>query len=295
MSKEVCRRKGRGWPPRHRLMCLSMVVLLSGAALAQEAGPGEDEAPEPLLGVASFGVSAGFPAYQTLALNAALQYRFFGLAVRGSWSPAAGVYGAFALRGYPPVPGAPVPLFVEAGVGGHAGGAVPFASIGAHVPLAQRVRLDLEAGAVLVPLLDRSNTVPFLSLGVSYAFSFDVAELIAANRNGSASATGAGDGTGPGQVCDLKPDESQLGSAVSATISDFLRDARATYGSLYSGLDYSYGIRSQRVNGPNAVVSIGYRGSVTEIASGKRISASGSAAARYRWNGCSWSLTGLDY
>ncbi|MEX2542015.1 MAG: hypothetical protein WD314_09400 [Trueperaceae bacterium] len=288
------RRNGRGASPRRRLICLALFALMSGAALAQESRGDRAEA-EPVLGLASFGVSAGFPAYQTLALNAAVQYRYFGLAVRGSWSSAAGVYGAFALRGYPPVPGMPVPVFLEAGVGGHAGGAVPFAAIGAHVPLAQRLRLDLEAGAARVPLLDRTNTVPFLSLGLSYAFSFDVAELVASGRNGPASATGTLDGTGPGLACDLEPDESQLGSAMSATISEFLRDARATYGSLYTGLAYSYDVRDQRVDGQSAVVSLTYRGSVTEIASGKRISASGSATARYRWNGCSWRRTGLNY
>lgn len=246
------------------------------------------------LGVAAFGVSGGFPAYQAYALDASMQYRYFGLAARGSWTSSAGIYASLGLRGYPPIPGSPVPVFLSAGVGAHRGGLTSFAAAGVHVPLTQHMRLELQAGAARVPLLDRYNTVPYLSLGTSYAFSFDLSPTVETSEarrveeaRERAMATGIG--------CEGEPDPSMVSSAVSSTVSEFLRDAQATYGSLYRNLRYSYEITDTEIVGDTASASIRYEGSVTEIASGKQITASGSASAKYRWNGCSWRRTSIDY
>ena len=276
-----------------RRLSLAVLLLLAGWAAAG-LQPGGTAADEERLGLAAFGVSAGFPAYQTYALNASMQYRFIGLALRATWTTDAGVYGALALRGYPPIPGSPVPVFLELGVGSHRGGLTSFAAAGAHLPLAQHVRLDLEAGAARVPLLDDHQFVPFLSLGVSCAFAFDISEPLERSRTRRAEeARQRREAAGIG--CEAEPDPSLLSGAVSSTVSAFLRDARATYGSLYTNLDYSYDIVEIEVDGARASATIRYEGSVTEIASGKKITAAGSASASYRWNGCSWRRTSIDY
>ena len=283
------------------LASLLLSLLLAGNAYAQEAAVGArparevgEETAETPLGLAAFGVSAGFPAYQAYALNASVQYRFVGLAARATWTPHAGVYGSLALRGYPPIPGSPVPVFLQAGFGAHLAGGTPFVAAGAHVPLSRHLRIDIEAGAASVPLLDQRQIVPYLSLATSYAFSFDASYALSTRRE-ERREEARERMIARGVDCGLEPDGSLVGAAVSATVSGFLRDARATYGSLYTNLSYSYDIEEIEVDGDRAYARISYEGSVTEIASGKQISASGSASARFRWNGCSWSRTGIDY
>ncbi|HEX7003740.1 MAG TPA: hypothetical protein VF168_06105 [Trueperaceae bacterium] len=270
---------------------LLLVFLVVSIGLAQNEGSTSE--PE-VLGLAAVGVSAGFPAFQAYALNASVQYRFVGLATRATWTADAGVYGSLALRGYPPIPGSPVPVFLEAGLGSHSGGAVPFLAAGGHIPLGRRLRLDIEAGAASVPLLDQRQVVPFLSAGVSYAFAFDPSHALS-TRRADREAEARERVMARGGDCGLEPDGAKVGRAVAATVSGFLRDARATYGSLYTNLSYSYDIEEIEVNGDRASASISYQGTVTEIATGKTISASGSASARFRWNGCSWSRTGVSY
>ena len=78
-------------------------------------------------------------------------------------------------------------------------------------------------------------------------------------------------------------------------MDEFVADARATYGSLYRSLRYDLDRGSPDIDGEVAVYDLDYDGSVIEIATGERISASGSATATFRWNGCSWRLSDLDY
>ena len=285
-------------PRGSHLRFLPLLLVLMVAAHAWAAGEADEgtvsgEVTE-RLGVVAFGVSGGFPAYQAYAVDASMQYRYLGIAARGSWTSSAGVYGSLEVRGYPPIPGSPVPVFLSAGVGSHRAGLTSFAAAGVHVPLAQHIRLDLQAGAVRVPLLDQYDFVPYLSIGTSYAFSFDISPALETSRARRAEeareravATGIG--------CEGEPEPSMVNSAVSSTVSAFLRDAQATYGSLYRNLQYSYEITDTDVDGDKASARIRYEGSATEVASGRTISASGSASARYRWNGCSWRRTSLNY
>jgi hypothetical protein len=91
------------------------------------------------------------------------------------------------------------------------------------------------------------------------------------------------------------PDEAALRGALKRTVANFLDSARATYGSVYADLEYSYDITATRVSGDNGSVTIHYSGSVRNIASGQREHASGTASASFRWYGCGWSRTGIDY
>ena len=52
---------------------------------------------------------------------------------------------------------------------------------------------------------------------------------------------------------------------------------------------------SATISGDTGRVHIHYSGSVTTIATGRKESASGSASATYRWNGCGWSNVGVSY
>lgn len=293
-GKRSSKQWGDGIGPRVLRTVLSAILLLGGSVGAQQQPTTTQAAVEGQLGLASFGVSVGFPAYQTYALNASMQYRYVGIAARTTWTSSAGFYGSLALRGYPPVPGSPVPVFVELGIGSHRGGLTSFAAAGAHVPLTQHLRLDLEVGGARVPLLDEYDYVPFLSVGTSYAFSFDISETLTRSRT-RREEEARERRAATGVDCGLEPDAARLSGAVSDTVRDFLRDARATYGSLYDNLEYSYDLVETDVDGDTASARIEYQGSATEIATGKTISASGSASARYHWNGCSWRRTGIDY
>lgn len=75
----------------------------------------------------------------------------------------------------------------------------------------------------------------------------------------------------------------------------FLDDLRATYGSLYRDLDYRIEVVDTTLDGNFATLDLAYRGSVTEIARGQRISASGEAEADFRWSGCDWRQVALRY
>ena len=306
---------------RPLLICTMLLgLLVAGAAFAQAtqetqetdetaatqvAGEnGQDQDPDEetvsgeideTLGVAAFGISAGFPAYQTVAGNFSVQVEHFGIAFRAAYTGNAGIYAGIGMRGYPPIPGLPVPVFAELGAGVHRGGFAPYAAVGSHVPLSQNMRLDIQAGAARVPLLDSYNTAPFLSVGVSYAFAFDPSELSADVEDLSPVARERiRRSSGYVPDCGLEPDPGQLSRAVSDTVEGFLRDARASYGSLYRNLKYNYST-SRSVNGDSATVTVSYSGSVIERATGDRVSASGKAKISFRWNGCGWQRTSLEY
>ncbi len=248
-----------------------------------------DTSPPPVLG--AFGVSAGFPSYQTVAGYLSAQYQYLGFQVKGSYT-AVGPYVALELRGYPPVP-VPVPLFVGIGGGYYGGNVTYFGTLGAHVPLSLHVRLDLEGGVANVPLLAKRAWAPYLSVGVSYAFPF----VPTHGGYGPEAAAPMSLAGSPGPVCEKSdtPDRGMLLEAFHRTVKGFLDSARATYGSIYTDLSYSFDVTSVRVSGDHGVVKIHYKGSVRTIATGKRESASGNASAVYRWNGCGWSTVDVSY
>ena len=247
-----------------------------------------DTSPPPVLG--AFGVSVGFPSYQTVAGYISVQDQYVGFQLEGSYT-AVGPYVGLELRGYPPVP-VPVPLFVGIGGGYYGGNVTYFGTVGAHVPLSLHVRLDVEGGLANVPLLARRSWAPYLSVGVSYAFPF-------VPTYGGYGPEAAGHlsvaPSGPACVKTGTPDRSALLGAFHRTLQGFLDSARATYGSVYTDLHYSYDVTSVSVSGDRGTVKIHYSGSVRTIATGKKESASGNASAVYRWNGCGWSTVDVRY
>jgi len=86
-----------------------------------------------------------------------------------------------------------------------------------------------------------------------------------------------------------------LGDAVDRVVKEWIDSARATYGSVYTDLSYSYSITSSSVSGATAKVRVSYRGSVSEIATGTRHEASGTASAEFAWNGCAWQARDISY
>lgn len=278
--------------PLVALLVALPIAVPAAPAWAQEAPRSDAVAEEPVPALASFGVTAGFPSNQTVAATAAIQSGPVGMALRAGYGPGAGPYGGATLRFYPPLPGMPVPLWLGGGAGVGVGGVVPHAALGAHVPVAQRLRLDVEAGAAWPMLGLERTTVPHLAVGVSYAFAV---ELRPAGRGAGAS-LGSGAPRGAAAACEPgPPDPGLLGAALRRAEASFVDDARATYGSLYRGLRYDLDVEDRDLDGDTAVLTLAYEGSVVEIATGDRIEASGTATATFRWTGCDWRHVGLDY
>ena len=269
-------------------LCVLMIGLAPYTALAHAEG---EEVAGPPPAIAAFGVTAGFPSFQTVAVSISLQAQYVGLQLKGSLT-SAGPYFGFQARGYPPVP-VPVPLYIGVGAGFYGPNTTVFGVVGAHVPLSLNLRLDVEGGVAQVPLLDKREIVPYVSIGLSYAFP-----VPAVVGSGSASSVArAVSSTGSTATCTEpgEPDRSGLADAVKSTVRGFIESARATYGSVYADLRYDYDIRGTKVSGDVGTVEIRYSGSVRTIATGQRESAKGVATARYRWNGCSWRELGVEY
>ncbi len=283
-------RRTRTHPSTAWWLCLALVALPFATAqptIDPTEAPDAEASSDTVPAVAAFGVAFGFPAYRTASVSASVQAQFVGAAIRGGYG-SSGVAVGVQARAYPPVPW-PVPTFVGAGADLYGGRFAPHLVLGAHVPVAERWRLDVEAGVAWAPLLDDVRPTPFVTLGASYAFAVGI-------RAGTAEAAGPDGGRGSGAVCgDLAPDPSALGAAVDATVERFVADATATYGSIYRGLRYRVSIVDTDVDGDEANVEVAYDGSVVERLGGRRLTASGEAAISFRWNGCRWVRTGLRY
>lgn len=269
-----------------RTLTALLVALLVAAAVAQAPADASEADQDTTPALAAVGLSAGFPSYQTIAPTLSLQSGHFGFQAKASWTPA-GPYVGLQVRGYPPVP-VPLPVFVGVGAGFYGSDISYHAAVGAHVPLGLNLRFDIEGGVANVPLLDRRSWAPHLAAGVSYAFPVETS----AGRSAEAAeaAARAPTCTSPGE-----PDQGALSDAVDRVVQEWILSARATYGSVYTDLSYDYTVKSTSVDGDRATVAVSYSGSVTEIATGKRHSASGEASATFRWNGCGWSNTGVSY
>lgn len=297
---DVVGRRGRtapaGMRSRRGHLALALTGALAFGAAAAQGTPGSGAAEDGTVAgvvdrvpaVAAFGVAFGFPAYRTVGLGASLQSGAFGAAVRAAWG-SAGVAVGLQARAYPPVPW-PVPTYVAAGADLYGSGVAPHLAVGAHVPLAERWRLDVEAGVAWPPLLDTRTLAPYLSLGVGYAFALTIAPTAPPIATAAASGGGAGDACVAGD-----PDAALLNAAVDATVRRFVADATATYGSLYRGLDYRVRIVERDVRGVDARVALAYQGSVVERATGRTLDASGTAEVTFRWRRCGWLRTGLTY
>lgn len=295
-------------PLSHALLVLTLLLALLGGAAAQGAEAGTltqpdvadaelvdaEETAGTLEGapnaVFAVGLSAGFPAYQTVALAASLQAQYVGVQLKGSWTPVGAFVGG-QLRAYPPVP-VPVPLYLGVGGGLYGSDLSYHVALGGHVPLGKNLRLDLEGGVANVPLLDERTWAPHVAVGVSYAFPVELTPITGAERSGLERRSELQ--TVRRCAEPTEPDPSLLRRAVDDTIDDWLRSAQATYGSVYSDLNYSYRVSSS-VAGDTASVSVSYRGSVREILTGVRHRASGTAKATFLWTGCGWANTGVSY
>lgn len=277
------------------VVALMLAIWLGcGAAVAQEPGSGATEVTaggsQGVPALVAIGVSGGFPAYQTVALTASLQVQFVGAQIKGSWTPA-GPYFALQLRAYPPLE-APVPVFIGVGAGLYGSNVSYHAAVGTHVPLGPSLRLDAEAGLASVAVLGARRWAPHVAVGLSYAVPIEFASAPAggAGEAGSRAGTTAGGCPAP-----RPPDEDALIDAFERVLDDWLRSARATYGSVYTDLDYGYSVTSSVVTGSQGTVAISYSGSVRAIGSGTVHEAQGDAAASFRWTGCTWSNTSVDY
>ena len=88
-------------------------------------------------------------------------------------------------------------------------------------------------------------------------------------------------------------DQAGLLGAFDRELGIFLNNAAATYGSQYSNLQYTVSNQQIAQNGEQGSVSANYQGSVSEIATGQTISASGGMSVNFAWDGCYWQM--LDY
>lgn len=291
--------------PTLLLTSLMTSLLLSTAQVtsAQDAAATTDGEPQaenlvpstPTPALFSVGISGGFPSYQTVALSVSLQSSFVGLQAKGSWT-AVGPFLGLQLRGYPPVP-IPVPVYLGLGVGIYGPNVSFHAALGAHVPLARALRLDLEAGLASVPLLDQRSLAPHVAVGVSYAVPLQLQPNAGrgGERIGRTIAERPQRSPEPTCAAPVEPVPGALADAVDTVVDQWLDSARATYGSVYTDLNYSYSITSSSVTGSSATVKVSYSGSVREIANGRRHEASGTATAEFGWNGCNWVNRGVSY
>jgi hypothetical protein len=261
-----------------------------GAAAATAADlAGEEVRVTEVPAVASFGVVFGFPAYRTAGATASVQAGAVGAAAHVAWGTAGLAVGLQA-RAYPPVPW-PLPTYLAAGADFYAGRITPHVAVGAHVPIAERWRLDLEGGVAWTPLLDARQMAPYASAGVSYAVAVGLAP-----SSSTASADAAPDGRpAVGRCVPGDPDPAQLDAAIDATVRRFVADATATYGSVYRDLRYRVRVVERDVDGPLATVVVAYEGSVVERLTGREIDASGTAEIDFRWGGCAWARRALRY
>jgi len=254
-----------------------------------EAAEAELVAADTVSAVVSFGVQLGFPAYRTASVSASLQARFVGFAVHAGGGPGGVAFGLQA-RAYPPIP-IPLPVYLAGGVDLYAGRVAPHVAVGAHVPLGDGWRIDVEAGAAWTPLLDEVRIAPLLGIGASYAMP------VGLSTGGEAAAGSGGAGERPGgSSCEPgPPDLEALDEALADTVRRFVGDAVATYGSVYRDLRYRTSVVDRRVADDRATVTVRYAGSVVEILTGRVVEAAGEAEADFRWDGCRWRRTGLRY
>lgn len=279
------------WQRRLMQLCAVMMACIAAPVLAQsEDAPltlssSETGSEPPIL--VSAGLSTGFPGFNRFSVAAALQYRSFGAQLKLA-PTAAGMYFGATLRGYIPVGGF-VPIYVGAGGGAYGESSELHLVLGGHVPVAERVRLDVEAGAARVSGIGGSQWLPWVSLGVSYIFpvSRDSVSTPVSRLDGRG-------GSGRAAQCTVHGEDSLM-VALDRTVEDFINNAAATYGGSYTDLQYEVAIESVRMGATSATVAVRYSGSVKRVLGGGRESASGRATVGFGWNGCNWQRTALNY
>lgn len=264
---------------------LAMFVARAAAPAEAPATPGvsfaQDFTAEQAPAMFSIGLATGFPTYQVAALTAGVQMEFIGFQLKGGWTVAGPYFGA-QVRGYLPIP-AGVPVYIGVG-GGVYGSSQQFHIVaGTHVPITEHVRLDFEAGVANVPLLTERAWVPHIAAGISYSIAVDT-------RSAGASPVHMAGGTGGAAgTCEAaEPDASRIPGAVNQVVTDIIQSARATYGSVYTDLQYAYDIVSVDHQHDRAEVTVQFQGSVRERLSGEPHSEAGVGGVALTWAGCGW-------
>lgn len=264
---------------------LILCLVFFGWAMAQPDSANADREPQAdhavLLDV---GLGVGWPGYQLYHAHFGLQRDAFGVVFRGSWTEV-GPYLSLAGRYYTPLP-LPLPTFVSAGAGVFGGAAVPFATLGAHVPFFEdNARLTLELGASYQTVLGRGQVLPFVTLGLGYVFVVDAAPISARER-----AERERERLQPASCTPRGPDASALRRTFREVVRREVAEAKVTYAGVYRDPHYSYEITGVTVEGNEGAVTADWRAEATQIAGGERISGSGSLDAEFVWNGCAWAL-----
>jgi hypothetical protein len=274
-------------------VALIVLCCLVGMAAAQDEGGGTvvEDVVEQVPATLIVGIHGGLPGYRNLGVGAAIKADQFGVALRGGWGTVGLSFGAQG-RWYPPLR-SPLPFYVGLGVDAYAGNVTPHAVLGAHVPLAPAWRFDLEGGVARSTIAGTSVWAPHVSVGLAYAFTFDVG----ASEPGDTAVSAPQSAVGGGRArCEPgPPDAGALDVAVDATVEAFVREGVALYGNAYRELRYRYSIERRDLAGDEANVAIRYSGSARAVVGGEVVEASGVAQARFTWNGCAWRLRDLTY
>jgi hypothetical protein len=88
-------------------------------------------------------------------------------------------------------------------------------------------------------------------------------------------------------------DQPGLLATFDASLSAFIADATATYGTQYANLQYQLSSKTGTITGEQGTVTTGYSGTVQELSTGEGVSANGIITANFAWDGCVWQL--VDY
>ena len=91
------------------------------------------------------------------------------------------------------------------------------------------------------------------------------------------------------EPCLNEPDSESLGLAFDAELLQFLGLEQEAYADVYTNLIYDY-LPLISLEGTTGLVEASYTGSVTDIATGEVIAASGTIYARFNWQDCGWQL-----
>lgn len=264
-------------------------VLLAGTlALAHDSVYEEvarDFAGETSPALVSVGFASGFPTYQATTIAVGVQMELVHFQLKGGYT-AAGAYIGGQFRLYPPIP-APIPLYVGVGGGVYGSNNSFHVAVGTHIPVTEHIRLDLEVGAANVPLLNERSWAPHIAAGISYAFAIDASSARSSSAAASRTVNEARQAT-VGSCEQSDPNLNLVAGVVQATIDGMVVNARATYGTTFTDLQYRYNIVNVATNANQADVTIDYAGSVRNRLGGGVESATGEAGVALHWTGCGW-------
>lgn len=97
------------------------------------------------------------------------------------------------------------------------------------------------------------------------------------------------------RYCNYKPSESALHRFFENRAVAFARRLYSLQPNRYRNPTYSFVITHSALEGERAQASASYRGSALEVATGKRLQASGTIHAEFVWEACSWHIEDYRY